>query len=403
MLPKVIVRVTGGAPLTAKVYECERLRCGSCGKLFSARPPPDARGPKYDERAAAMIALLRYGSGLPHNRLSKLQASVGIPVSPSTQWDVVDKAALAPTAAYEELMRQAAGGKLVHNDDTKMPVLSLTGRRRAEEAPPDDPDDRTGMFTTSIISKLLDGRRIALFMTGRPHAGENLTKLLGLREPALGPPIQMCDGLDRNLPHELATIVANCMGHARRKFVDVADNFPSECLHLLQELAKVFRHDKHCRNKAMTPGERLAFHKAHSLPVMNALKTWCEAQLDERRVEPNSGLGDAINYMLKRWDRLTLFCRRAGAPLDNNICERALERAIVHRKNSYFYRSLRGARVGDIYMSLIHTAELCGADPFDYLVALLRHADAVEADPAEWMPWCYAGTRERLAGSAAAA
>ena len=184
--------------------------------------------------------------------------------------------------------------------------------------------------------------------------------------------------------------------------MDVADNFPSECLHLLQELAKVFQHDNHCRKEAMTPDERLAFHKAHSLPVMNALKIWCQAQLDERRVEPNSGLGNAIRYMLKRWDRLTLFCRRAGAPLDNNICERALKRAIVHRKNSYFYRSLRGARVGDVYMSLIHTAELCGADPFDYLVALLRHADAVEKAPTEWMPWCYVATRDSLGSDAAA-
>jgi hypothetical protein len=164
--PRVVVRVSGTAPLTATLYEMQRLRCNLCGEIFTARPPPDAKRPKYDETAAAMIALLRYGSGLPHNRLSKLQASVGIPVSPSTQWDVVDKAALAPTAAYEELMRQAAGGKLVHNDDTKMPVLSLTGRRRAEEAPPDDPDDRTG---TADLPHL----RGALAIRGRGRARAN--------------------------------------------------------------------------------------------------------------------------------------------------------------------------------------------------------------------------------------
>jgi hypothetical protein len=53
--------------------------------------------------------------------------------------------------------------------------------------------------------------------------------------------------------------------------------------------------------------------------------------LEEKRVEPNSGLGEAINYMLKRWPALTLFLRQAGAPLDNNICERALKMAILHR------------------------------------------------------------------------
>ena len=61
----------------------------------------------------------------------------------------------------------------------------------------------------------------------------------------------------------------------------------------------------------------------------------------------------------------------------------------MHRKNSLFYRTLQGAQVGDAYMSLIHTAELAGVEPFDYLVALLRHAKAVAQNPADWMPWNY--------------
>jgi len=86
---------------------------------------------------------------------------------------------------------------------------------------------------------------------------------------------------------------------------------------------------------------------------------------------------------------LTLFLREPGAPLDNNLCERALKKAILHRKNALFYKTQNGARVGDLFMSLIHTAELCGANPFDYLVALQRHATAVSEDPARWMPWNY--------------
>ena len=61
---------------------------------------------------------------------------------------------------------------------------------------------------------------------------------------------------------------------------------------------------------------------------------WLRAQFAEKKVEPNSGLGEAITYLLKHWDPLTLFLRKAGAPLDNNICERALKKAILHRKNS---------------------------------------------------------------------
>ena len=78
---------------------------------------------------------------------------------------------------------------------------------------------------------------------------------------------------------------------------------------------------------------------------------------------PNSGLGAVISYLLKHWERLTLFLRKAGAPLDNNLVERALKKAILHRKNSLFYKTENGARVGDLFMSLIHTAELYGANP----------------------------------------
>ncbi|MGH8310402.1 MAG: IS66 family transposase, partial [Steroidobacteraceae bacterium] len=399
--PAVIVRITAAAPLEADIYEMQRLRCNLCGEVFTARAPPDAEKPKYDETAAAMIALLRYGAGLPHYRLGKLQRSLGIPLPPSTQWLVVSRAAPSIAPVYEELIRLAAQGELFHNDDTPMPVLALTGKRRAREAPDDDPADRTGMFTTGIVSRV-EGRRIALFFTSRQHAGENLESVLKRRASELEPPLQMCDGLARNLPRALATILANCLSHARRHFVDVTDNFPDECRFVLETLAEVFRNDAHCRKQRMSPAQRLAYHQEHSGPVMDKLKAWFDAQFDERKVEPNSGLGQAFTYMLKRWDAFTLFLRKPGAPIDNNVCERVLKRAIMHRNNSRFYRSLRGARVGDMFMSLIHTAELCGADPFDYLVAVLRHADAVRDAPAEWVPWSYVEARARLAVEQAA-
>ena len=120
-------------------------------------------------------------------------------------------------------------------------------------------------------------------------------------------------------------------------------------------------------------------------------------QLDDQHVEPNSTLGEAIQYMVRHWEPLTLFLRVAGAPLDNNVCERVLKKAILHRKNSLFYRTLGGARIGDIFMSVIHTAELAGVNVFEYLVALLRHEKEVAEKPQAWMPWNY---QEALAGLA---
>src|SRR5207249_1762471 len=138
----------------------------------------------------------------------------------------------------------------------------------------------------------------------------------------------------------------------------------------------------------------------HSGPLMDELKQWFAEQFEHHRVEPNSGLGVAIAYMTNRWDRFTLFLRKAGAPLDNNLCERALKKAILHRKNSLFYKTMNGAEVGDLYMSLIHTCELCGASPFDYLTELQRHAAELALSPAEWMPWNYHATLGRSRASA---
>ena len=102
--------------------------------------------------------------------------------------------------------------------------------------------------------------------------------------------------------------------------------------------------------------------------------------------------GENLLDVLKHWDKLTLFLREPGAPLDNNICERALKKSIQHRKNALFYRTCNGARVGDLFMSLIYTCELCGANAFTYLTELQRHAEQVSANPAAWMPWNYQAT-----------
>jgi transposase len=135
---------------------------------------------------------------------------------------------------------------------------------------------------------------------------------------------------------------------------------------------------------------------------MEKLQRWCAAQFEERKVEPNSGLGQAISYLLKHWEKLTLFLRVAGAPIDNNLVERALKKSILHRKNSLFYKTRKGAQMGDLFMSLIHTCELNGANAFDYLTELQRHAEDLKQNPSAWMPWNYRDTLARLATPAAA-
>lgn len=393
--PGVRVRFSGVAPLQAKVYECARLRCGLCGQTYTANAPEGVGEEKYDETAPAVVGLLRYGVGLPFNRIEKLQANFGIPLAASTQWELVQPAGATYSAVYEKMQDYAAEGTVIHNDDTTMRVLELTPQQRAAALGEEVAKKRTGVFTSGIVS-VGAGHRIALFFTGVRHAGENLTDVLRRRSKDLPPPIQMCDGLDHNLPKEFETLLCRCVAHARRGFVDVAANFPGEVRFVLNTLKEVYKIDARARKERLSPGERLTLHQQESQPLMEALHKWMKEQFAQRKVEPNSGLGEAISHMEKNWDGLTRFLHVENAPLDNNITERSLKRAIQHRKNSLFYRTLNGARVGDTFMTLIHTAELNGENAFDYLVALLRHPVQIGASPGEWMPWSYRATLQRL-------
>lgn len=386
--PGVLIRLVGQAPIAATVYALEKLRCHLCGELFTADPPAGVGPEKYDATTGAMVALLKYGSGMPFHRLERLQADLQIPLPASTQWEIVADTAHRIRPAWEELIRQAAQGAVLYNDDTSVTVLDL----KRPGAPRGDPEDvspeRTGVFTSGIVSTR-DGHRVALFLTGRRHAGENLARVLAERTADLGPPIQMCDALSRNLPKPFAVIVGHCLAHARRHVVEVTPSFPAECRHILETLREVYHADAEARAQGLSPEARLVFHQTHSQPLLDQLHAWLTAQIEERRVEPNSSLGHAIAYLLNHWTPLTLFLRQPAAPLDNNLCERALKKAILHRKNALFYKTLNGAHVGDLFMSVIHTCELEGVNPFDYLTALQRHADALATTPAAWMPWNY--------------
>jgi hypothetical protein len=299
----------------------------------------------------------------------------------TTQYELVAEAAEALKPVHQELVKQAAQGKLAHLDDTSMKILKLERERT---------DSRTGIFTTGVVS-VQDAFQIALFFTGRNHAGENMANLLKNREPNLPGLIQMSDALSSNFS-ELESdedVIACCMAHGRRNFVKIADHFPEECRHVLTAIGRMYQNDRHCKENNFTPAQRLAHHQAESQPVAEGLHRWLDDQIRFQKVEPNSSCGKAIRYLLNHWKELTLFLRVEGAPLDNNVCERALKSVVLHRKNSLFYKTDKGAKTGDLFMSLIQTCQLNKVNPFDYLTLLQRRADLVARAPEKWLPWNY--------------
>lgn len=382
--PAIAIHVSAQPPVGAVIHEMEQLRCNACGKVFTAQTPPEAGQEKYDASVGVMVGLLRYGSGLPLYRLEGLQASLGVPLPSSVQWAEAHRSAQALEPVLDHLIYLGAQSSVVFNDDTPMRVGELREQIKAEVAS----KKRTGIFTSGIVCEAAT-RLITLFFTGRKHAGENLAEVLGHREPGLIPPLHMCDGLSCNHPKGHETQSGSCLVHARRNFVDIRDSFPQECKQVVDSFAEIYRVDDQAKADQLCSQQRLKLHQAQSQPVMEKLKAWFTEQIDGKKVEPNSGLGQAIKYMQDRWEPLTLFLRVPGAPLDNNLTERILKMSILHRKNSLHYRTARGAQVGDLFMSLIQTCRANAANPFDYMLTVVRNAKAAKADPGSWMPWNY--------------
>ncbi|MGH9484358.1 MAG: IS66 family transposase, partial [Terriglobales bacterium] len=224
--PAVLVRITGMAPLGARVYACDRLRCNLCGEVYTAAAPPGVGNEKYDASATAMVGMLRYGTGLPFNRIEQLQKAMRVPLAAATQWDLVRGALPQLLPAHEQMIDQAAQGTVVHTDDTTMKLLELTAEQRAAALGEDQAHGRTGVFTSGIVS-IGEGRKIALFFTGARHAGENLAAVLERRAAQLPIPIQMCDGSSSNTAGDFETLLGKCNAHGRRKFVELAELFPA--------------------------------------------------------------------------------------------------------------------------------------------------------------------------------
>lgn len=391
--PGVEMRLDGNALLSAVRYEMEKLRCSACGQIFTASVPAVAGMEKYTARARAILTLARYYLGLPWHRLEGFQALVGVPVPDATQWDQGEIVGDCTYPIFKYLEQMAAQGEVIFQDDTPGRVLTLIegnqiARAQAQARGKAKPDTRTGMQTTALIVQV-GKQRICLYYTGRRHAGENLAALLTKREPGRGKPLVMSDALSSNHAEEASLIRCHCLAHARRQFSDLADDFPAESGVVVDALKLIYEHDDEARDQELSAPERLVYHQTYSEPVFTALKSWLEQQTAERLVEPNSSLGKAIAYLLEHWRTLTQCIKEPGAPLDNNVAERALKLCIRQRKNSLFYATEHSAYIASILTSVIATCVQAGVNALDYLVAVQEHRQEVFATPSAWLPWNY--------------
>ena len=303
----------------------------------------------------------------------------------ATQWDQGEIVGDCTHPIFTCLEKLAAQGELIFQDDTPGRILTLIeenqqARARAQAQGKAKTDIRTGMYTTALLVQV-GVRRICLYYTGRQHAGENLDALLTKREPGRGKPLVMSDALSRNNAKEANLIRCHCLAHGRRKFRELDEVFPAESAIVVNALKLIYEHEDEAREQTLSAQERLVYHQTYSAPVFTALQSWLEQQTVERRIEPNSSVGKAIAYMLEHWATLTQCLKEPGAPLDNNVAERALKLCIRQRKNSLFYATEHSAYIASILTSVIATCVQAGVNALEYLVAVQDHRQEVFANP----------------------
>jgi len=390
-----LLRVTGHAPFEATQHIIEQLRCNACQRVYKAPLPADVledgdENQEYSYTARALMAINKFYTGTPYNHQENLTDMLGYYISASTIFDQCEYVANDSMPVFYELKRVAAKAELFLTDDTHNRILEQQPEFR------DKPNGkgqilRTGIFSSGLIATG-DGHDIILFETSLGHAGEHLESILEHRPAGLSPPKVMSDALSSNTIRKTIVIICYCNAHARRQFYDLEKLHPEEIGWVLDTYGKIWENETIIREKQMDDAQRLAYHQEHSLPVMVSLYEWTQKKAKSEGFEEHSALGKAVKYFLKYYKGLIMFCNVLGAPIDNNRMEEKLKIVIRGRKSSHFYKTVNGAGVANVLISLIATASQAGESGYDYLVALQKNRDAVKAHPKNWLPWNYQKT-----------
>lgn len=398
--PAVLVILEGSPLVSGYRVQLKRAKCTVCEIYFTADKPEKFKNlSKYSHTAVSALAINHYGAGQPFKRIEGLQKAQGVPLPDATQYDLMDTFYVTSAKPVVTALKVcASNGTSNYYDDTPGRILEqIINNKNATSS-----KNKKSVHATAILSEY-EGHRIYLFQTDTQTAGKTFAELIKTRK-STAEFLTMSDASASNFPDLEESLMSKwvislCLAHGRRKFHDLIDQNSvgdEECRLILKIIGDVYSNERHCKSGNLSDEDRLAYHQKHSAPLMQALYTWLNNLLLHKEVEPNSPFGEAIAYLLKRWDFLTKFLYILGAALDNNICEIAIKVLIRYRNNSRFYKTFYGASVGDSIMSLLHTAMAANINPFDYFNALQVYNEEVNAAPEQWLPWNYQDTLLKL-------
>ena len=390
------MRITGHARYEATRHIVEQLRCNACQQLYKASLPQSVledgdADQEHGYSARSLMVIDKFYTGTPYYHQSNLAALFGHSISASTIFDQCEYVANDIMPIFYELKRQAANAFRFLIDDTKHRILAQKPEWR------DRPNGkgqqlRTGVFCSGLIATLSDGHEIILFETSLGHAGEHLASVLEKRTKDLAKPLVMSDALSSNRVIKIEFIACYCNAHARRQFYDLEPLYPKEVGWVLDTYGKIWKHEEHVREQQMDDKARLLHHKAFSLPIMQNIYEWAANKTKTKSFEEHSAYGKAINYFINHYEKLIQFCMAEGALIDNNRMEEKLKIPIRGRKSSHFYKTVNGADVANVLISLLATTAQAKENCYEYLLALQKNRDKLKADPSAWLPWTYQKT-----------
>ncbi|MEB3188399.1 MAG: IS66 family transposase [bacterium] len=335
-----------------------KYRCSCCHTGVKTAPGPVKLipGGRYSLPFAVEVALQKYFAHMPLDRQAQMMRHEGLNVTTAALFDQVDALATTLTPTFMEIWKRIQAEPVLRADETPWAVLS-NGH---------NPNERfyawVAVGESLVAYRLLDTR-----------SKEGAATILGDFAGTL-----MVDGLTSypaaardKQGDPLKFKVANCMAHARRKFVECENHYPDQSKVALDLMGKLYLVER----EGKEPGADLAsLRRERSRPLVDELFTWARAEQQAPDLLPSSGLAKALAYLVNHEAGLRVFLDDPAVPIDNNESERALRGPVIGRKNYTCSRSRRGAQTAEILFTLVESAKRVGVAPWAYLEAAAETA-----------------------------
>jgi transposase len=357
--------------------------CRTCaGAQHAQAPAPEWLVPRGlpTEALVAHSMVAKFGDYLPFYRQADIYRRQGIDLDRTMLAEWSGRAAQLLSPVIDAMMADLRRSDRLQMDETTVPVLA----------------PGTGAVRKDWLWVVLRDQRgwgggdppIVVFHHARSRGGEVAQEIL---KGFAGGTLLVdghggYDGLADPKKTAKPWAIAYCWTHWRRRFVKFSQDTPSPiCDEMIARIAQLYAIEKEIRGR--DPGTRAAVRQKLSKPIIEALRPWLEACL--QNLSSANDLAKHIRYGLKRWDGLTRFIEDGRLEMDTNGVENAIRPVPLTRKNALFAGSIDGAKTWARIASLIGTCRLNGTNPEAYIAATLRRIldQHMQSDIAELMPW----------------